>query len=339
MGCFQQTQKFWKQQFFGPFLSGVTWRGVGNVPGANVPINQLTSSAAGVTLLIDNNSIVWRSINGGRTWANISSALVGHSLNSACNLVSSATGTWLVSFGPSAFRSTDNGVTWAMIATGLVGAGSAGLQTDGAGHWIAFVNAAGANFATSADDGLTWATHPMIGPDPPNDSSTNSPPIWDGTQFALFLFASVPSNLGYVATSTDGIGLTWTVTAVAGTRLMQQMLFNAHTGLYMGLSATNQVTTATTAVGLGSSPLIALRGLDGFNDFLVDGIFAGPDIFALSASGRVWNSFDGNLWAEDRVNLLPGEPFQFNAAIAYDPVNQSYILGGFEGSVSRYPPT
>jgi len=117
------------------------------------------------------------------------------------------------------------------------------------------------------------------------------------------------------------------------------MLFNPDTGLYLALSGTNQVTIATTAVGLGSSPLTTLRGLDGFNDFLVDGIYAGPDIFALSAAGRVWNSFDGNLWAEDNVKMLPGEAFQFNAAIAYDPVNQSYIIGGFQGSVSRYPPT
>lgn len=337
MGCFQQTQKFWKQQFFGPFLSGVTWRGVGNVPGADVPINQLTSSAAGVTLLIDGNGFVWRSLDGGKTWTNISSDLVGFGFDSACNLVSSATGTWIVCDGGDSWRSTDNGVTWTNIPTGITSSGSASIQTDGAGTWIAFPNVAGADYGLSINDGLTWLPQPMIGPDPPNDSGTNSPPIWDGTQFALFLFASVPTILTYVATSPDG--LTWTVTSIPGARLLQQMLFNPDTGLYMALSGTNQVTIATTAVGLGASPLIAMRGLDGFNDFLVDGIYQGPDIFVLSASGRVWNSFDGNLWAEDHVSLLPGEPFQFNAAIAYDPVNQSYILGGFQGSVARYPPT
>lgn len=336
MGCFQQTQKFWKQQFFGPFLSGVTWRGVGNVPGVNVAINQLTASAAGVTLMIDGNGFVWRSLDGGKTWANISSDLVGASLNSACNLVSSTTGTWLVCNGADSYRSINNGANWTHIPTGLTSAGSMSLATDQAGTWIAFPNATGSNYGRSTNDGLTWTAHAMFGVDPPNTGSTNSPPIWDGARFGLFTFSNVGGVFkSFVDTSPDG--LTWTVTASPA--LMQQMLFNATTGLYIGLSFTNQVTTATTAAGLGTSPLIAMRGLDGFNDFLVDGVYAGPDIFVLSAAGRVWNSFDGNLWAEDNVKMLPGEPFQFNAAIAYDPVNKSYILGGFLGSVSRYPPT
>lgn len=159
------------------------------------------------------NTNVWRSTDGGMTWA-----LVGLQPFVNCGeFLGYGTTQWIAQGSTSSSNvqfslSTDDGATWT-AATNFPGpnngAVSAAQATDGAGNWVAIGDSDPPdNYWVSSDDGTTW-TSPNLFDASKQDGSVQGLLVWDGHKWCACWNNPDDSAL-FVSVSTDG-GATWDV--------------------------------------------------------------------------------------------------------------------------------
>lgn len=284
------------------------------------------ASNAGVSLLIDSDGNVFKSTDGGVTWASLSSLPGAPFGGSGGNLIYS-NGVWIYSDGATAFRSADGGATWSAVSMGTVSAGFGMLATDGVSTLVMFANVLGTGtaYAHSTDNGLTWT-----GSDPIAGGTVlfGTPPLWDGAKFvALATDAALAQN--EIITSTDGI--TWAITNT--TNVLEEGLSFGN-GVYLagvGASGADAVISANTAINLAAAtPVDIMSGSSGINAVLAaSGLY-----FAFSTSGIVSASDDAANWIEENLGFVAAESIFISPAVAFDSVHSLFIAGGSNGSVS-----
>jgi hypothetical protein len=286
-------------------------------------------SNAGLTLLIDSTGNVYESTDGGQTWALLSTVPIG-TIGGNGNLVF-GNGVWLYgSIGTDVARSTDNGATWTDIATGIVAAGNGWIATDGAGNWIIFGNIGGPggvtnNYAVSADDGVTWTLANTF-----SNGGAPSPPLWNGALWVVVV-GDLPNGADTVlATSADG----QTYAASADTNDI--FAFTLLAGVYFACNGvSNKVRHAASVAALQAAATVTIAGLSPTGN---DGVLAAAGrYFVFDDSGGVANSTDASIWEIGTQNFAATEALSAAGAVAYDTVNDSYIVGGNLGTVCTYP--
>lgn len=193
---------------------GMTFTNRGNVTGG-VPFVAAASDLLGNTLAVDQNTNVWRSTDGGVTWANVGQMTATPDTTAFGSLVQAA-GTWIYGYqGSTVFRSTNLGTTWTAVVTNATAPASGSdpegaISTDGAGNWVVLTNVGGTlvdGYAVSHDDGVIWAA-PGISP---VGNIAGVGMLWDGHQFVATIF---PGG-GFVDIVTSLDGATWSSIATA----------------------------------------------------------------------------------------------------------------------------
>jgi hypothetical protein len=293
------------------------------------------SDGAGHVLAVANDKTVWRSSNGGVSWAARTSIVDAGGLGF---LMAFGNGVFIIGGSASnVHRSADGGATWSTIATGAInGVGSDTVLmiiTDGAGRWVAGINGASAstgtiaNYAVSTDNGLTWT--------PANNSFKNNgwvsvhSGIWDGSQFVA-VGEQLGTGTNTIDTSPDGV--TWTQTVVpgpAGTAPFNNPIVFA-AGVYIAAAIDNGVFVAATPAGVATATEITIPSLDagGVNDLSFDG----TNIFAFDDIGGVARSTNGTTWVTDDPLNLVGTDAPRGATV-YDAVNARNICMGLSSGV------
>jgi len=145
---------------------------------------------AGIALAMDGGFNIWKSTDGGATWAQIATDIFG---GTAVNVAGVMFGQahWLacaqVNTGlPGVVQSADGGVTWVDVSpVGIDPAGFPVLGTDGAGKWVLLCNfgPSATNYAASADDGSTWTVPGLYS----SNGTALSVVLWDGARFVACL--------------------------------------------------------------------------------------------------------------------------------------------------------
>lgn len=144
-------------------IAGDTWAAYSTTVGGAVLGGKVKIGKDNVMMAFGQaNSGVYRSTDGGLTWALISlSAVLGSTGHSMQSLETDKKGVWVCTaysgtVNTFAVRSTDNGLTWALIPLAQMPFGLwIGLATDGNGVW-AVGNSTQEKIRRSADNGVTW---------------------------------------------------------------------------------------------------------------------------------------------------------------------------------------
>lgn len=175
-------------------------------PGSGVTL-ALTNSGGGT-----NQGDVWRSTDGGATWALVAPQVFGGINNSfALFFAGGPTNRWLAFGGDTNSMmvvSTDNGSTWSAPAvwfnTPNNNYSQVALAGDGAGNLVMQTNQGSLDWSiVSADFGATWSSPQLI---VQNVGTTGV--VWDGSQWSIG-GSNVASTAANFLTSADGIH--WTI--------------------------------------------------------------------------------------------------------------------------------
>lgn len=297
---------------------GWTARTIGT---AATAFNSNVAATNGIALLVDGNSEVWKSTDGGHTWQNTGVNLPG------VFAIAAAGSTFLLFSATNAWRTTD-AVTFTgphtLNFTGLNGFATA--ARDNATTWV--VGSTGSrNTSISTDDGLTWTQHTILG-----TSNWVVSFIYDGTQWVGLL-----SSGTQIGTSPDGITWSFTTLTPGGDFFNNTLGFLAgpHYLCSVFNGANNAVRNAATPAGLATAADVntGIPGSSGLQCVLVgNGIYWVFDNTGLTAGS---NDF-GLTWSQVPLNFktgdFPGTVFQ-----AYDAVNHSFIAIGTAGiSISTH---
>lgn len=135
-----------------------SWASVTVNGSANGGHKSIATDRKGVWICSASTAFVWRSLDDGLTWTQISTLRGAGS----GRIATDGKGVWIATNSGNAVnaaRSTDNGLTWAEVAVSITVAGTA-IATDSNGTWLL-----GSSQATrrSIDNGYTWAEVTIAG--------------------------------------------------------------------------------------------------------------------------------------------------------------------------------
>lgn len=309
--------------------AALIWTNRGNVA-AGLNIYAVTSQA-GTTLLVDSDGHVFRSTDGGTTWAPWST-IPGAPLGGAGGNLIFNNGVWLYAVSGvgagtvSIARSVDGGQTWTTSDTSTVAAGFGYIAGNGANLLVYFTNVVNPgvdpNYARSVDNGVTWTTaNPISG------GTVTSRPVWNGSEFVA---TALDSSLApCLITSTDG--LTWIIIPCADP--VDALTLVA--GLYLCSADTDRVKSGASAALLAAAAPVH-TGLS-IPDGLFGTIGGGTYFFAFDLIGGVAASLNAVNWALATLNMAATESIGLSSAVAYDSVHNTYIAGGTLGTVCTFP--
>lgn len=269
-------------------------------------------AANGIALIPDSNGELWRSIDGGATWADTGVAIAN------LQEIVGAGNTLLLFTATASYRTTD-GLAYtgphSLNFTGLNNFGTA--AGDGAGKWV--VGSTGSrNTSISTDDGLTWTQHVIFGA-----GNWVVSFIWDGTHWVGIAGVSGTS----VAQSLDGIAWTFasslpdffnnTIGFLPGTPAYVAPVFNG---------SNNSVRVSNTPLGLASATDVdtGIPGSAGLQNVLA----GNGKLWVFDNTGLTAGSSDGGAtWSQVPLNFQPGD-FPTSGFQAYDAINHSFIAAG-----------
>jgi hypothetical protein len=298
-----------------PASVGWTAQTIATTAGA---FNSNVAAGGGVALLVDTNQALWRSTDGGVTWA-----ATGHSFVNGPYSIAFAADTFiLLNSANTAFGSTDGGLTWtAGEGVGLNGANPAG---DGSGNWLtgSVVNL---NTSSSPNDGISWTAHVIAG-----SGNHVVSLIWDGTQWV-----DCSGNGNQIATSPTGTVWTRHTLVPSGDLFNNTLVFQGGTYLANVFNGTsNAVRSASTPAGICTASDVD-TGLTGNPSSGLQCLLGGNGVWwAFDSAGGAAVSADTLTWTAVPLNFqagdFPGTVFQ-----AYDSVHHTFIaIGAVATSIS-----
>lgn len=280
----------------------------------------------GTALLVDGNGELWRSTDGGMTWAD-----TGNAFPVDLYVICASAGTFLLFSitGNTLFRSTNGGTTWSAPITTTVSSNVPGTA-NGLGHWIVGDVASG-NISASLDDGLTWVT--VVNPAGLDHWVISL--IWDGAQY---IASGLLPLTGQSAVTTSANGVLWMTTPVdpfppeqinnTWGQIAGQYLAPIFSGA-AGCPVRRDISPA--AVATSTDILTNLPG-----NTIQCVLTGNGKAWAFDDQGNVAGSTDGLSWTQVPLNFLPGDAAN-SLFQAYDAVNHQFIaIGALNISISTH---
>jgi hypothetical protein len=303
----------------GPY--GATVRALAIDPSRPSVMYAATSAAGGV----------WKSRDGGMTWAGAFSGLPQFGA-AALAIDPRNTSTLYVSFPQGVFKSIDGGVNWSATGTGLL-PGAGALAIDPSHPQTVYV-ANGTGLAKSTDGGAAWA---------PAQSGLPSA----GGVLALAIDPSAPQTI-YAGVAAGGNG-----SAPAGTHGVFKSIDGGASWQPAGATSP-PVTIAALAIAPGAPQTVYAGGKGGIYKSLNGGaswtpsfasasdlfralaIDPGPvgTVYAGSANGFIGASADGGGNWSVTTPTSPSSPLQSVLALAIDPAGSGTIYAGTASGVT-----
>lgn len=300
---------------------GNTWR-LGMTAIGAAQIVGLASDNVGNTICIDQNGVVYKSGDGGKTWVDYSTVTASGAGGNPGNLAW-GDNKFVFSRNPTqAYVSGDDGLSWNPIATGIPTAANrfGYIATDGVGDWVITSNAQPSgiqSYSSSTNNAVSFSIAGNVS----SPQFVNTPPLWDGVQY-------VTPGVGPAILVSPDHGLTWNSTASNSSVLRW---IQKYSGGYVCASAGGGTTIrlSATAAGLGTAADTAIPGYTG----TVQVVGAnGANIFAFSSTGtQVAYSPDGGVtWTLAASNFAAGDEA---LCLCFDSTHKCFIAGGFNGGV------
>lgn len=305
----------------------------GTVPGGGAAGPLLS---AGGTTLWNASGAIYRSTDGGVTWAGISSGITSQQI--FANL---GRGEWFTADNSSnLLQSLDDGLTWTPIAiSGLPGSYLLTSLAAGAGIVVAVFSAgsfSSAYVSISTDGGTTWGAAVQI-----TSPGIHHAVIGTGGFDSLsgqFYFSGWDTSFGWnIFTSPDGV--TWTANLVESIFTNQPTTYGygfanpPGSGKFIaGLQNASSIRVSSTLLGIASvSDQVIAPPLTGMSINTVSGDAIGTLLVATdgnTATGSASSLDGGATWAADSFTP-PFTNGDYFIAVAYDGVHGTFI-----GSVS-----
>lgn len=280
-------------------------------PNAGHFIVGMDVTPAGTTVIVDVQSKVWRSTDGGVTWT------LETTLGSTAQAVRYLNGVFFIpEAGGGYYQSTNDGVTWsAQTPTGITGA--VADMSYGGGILVAY-GGTGSKIATSSNMGSSWTTHAET------HNGYFPSTLYDGTNFVVVSINGSSQN--EIGTSTDGFTMSYT-TINPNTEFFNNgiVLFG---GNYYQATANNAIRKAATPAGLCTASDTAVPVTGGVTALAYDGSSV---LMAADGSGpSAYSTNGGTSWTTTPL-FTGGEN---SSRIVYDATHGHFIAVGSNGSVS-----
>jgi hypothetical protein len=332
-------------------VTAQTWQFITSVFNGSAPAGGGTPATAGfagalccagprgVTLAVTLNSnfdtvSVYKSIDGGRTWALVNSAVIGY--GGDFSLVWGGGTNWYIVMTPGQlYYSSNDGTTWTATSSGVFGGQCPWASAYDGSNTVMFqdVSQGKVEWLTGTATGgntVTSATFP-VGSQGGMGGSANL--LWDGTNFVAinentagtsYQLLTAPSGF------TQGAGPTWTVQAslaigspILGAGGLPNFGFVPGIG-YVTSYATNGVNFATSYSGILNNT--GLQTPLGSTGSAYSCFGAGQLFFVGNGAGAMAESSNGTLWTADTPNFAVAGEYLVQAV--YDLLHNAYIILG-----------
>jgi len=309
----------------------------GNIGGGHA-IYAMAADGAGNALAVSNIGQVFKSVNGGVTWA-----MVDTIANFAANIgqvsgdMLTAAGTWVLGAGgesvsaPMVYRSANVGAAWTGIAATIDNAGGYVIGTNGTGTWLLVGNIENPGspdiYGSSTNDSVSYTSAGVT------TIGGTAPPtiiLEDGGTWILPSVDPVSEN-GAIWTTTDLED--WTEILLANTGEQFGQIITNGSAFFACSNLDNDVYTGATLADLAAATAISpiatplAQGLEALyiigSGFIVLDFAQGA---AVSADFLDWG-------VAGSTNLAAGESYNCSC---YDSVHDTVIVGGTAGSISTY---
>ena len=297
----------------------------------------------GVTLAVTLNSnfdtvSVYKSINGGYTWALMNSATIGY--GGDYSLVwGGGTNWYIVMYPGQLYYSSDDGTTWTATSAGVFGGQCSWAAAYDGNSTVMFqdVTSGKVEWLTGTATGGNTVNNALF----PSGSQGNTPApgtlLWDGTNFvAINQNTAGTNNQVLTAPSgfTQGAGPVWNVQSniavtspILGAGAARCFSFVPGTG-YVTSWATNGVNFATSYGGILTNTGLQTP-LGTGNPY---GSFGTGQLFFVSTqSGLMAESSNGTSWTIDVPNFAVSGEYLVDAA--YDSAHNTYMILGSKCSL------